>query len=396
MNLREILASAMKKNTSDIILTADRPPMLRINGSLEPDGTTPLNDDDLQSLIYSVINEEQKIEFETHSELDLAIEFPDSGRFRVNVFKQMGKIGAALRPIMSKIPTFESLMLPPVTSNFCSLPSGLICVTGPTGSGKSTTLAAMINYINTNRACHIITVEDPIEFVHIHKKSVIEQREVGKDTESYTAALKYVLRQCPDVILIGEMRDLETIAAAITIAETGHLVFATLHTQSASKTIDRIIDVFPPYQQQQIRAQLSTTLKGVISQVLLPRQDGSGRVAAREIMVVNAAISNLIREGKVFQIPTAIQTGNSLGMVTMDQSLQKLFNEGIISQEVFQTRSRSGAPSPQQQANLGNNSYGNASQSPAPRNVPSPYGSAPNPSFNGPSPFAGPSPFGIK
>ena len=396
MNLREILASAMKKNTSDIILTADRPPMLRINGSLEPDGTTPLNDDDLQSLIYSVINEEQKIEFETHSELDLAIEFLDSGRFRVNVFKQMGKIGAALRPIMSKIPTFESLMLPPVTSNFCSLPSGLICVTGPTGSGKSTTLAAMINYINTNRACHIITVEDPIEFVHIHKKSVIEQREVGKDTESYTAALKYVLRQCPDVILIGEMRDLETIAAAITIAETGHLVFATLHTQSASKTIDRIIDVFPPYQQQQIRAQLSTTLKGVISQVLLPRQDGSGRVAAREIMVVNAAISNLIREGKVFQIPTAIQTGNSLGMVTMDQSLQKLFNEGIISQEVFQTRSRSGAPSPQQQANLGNNSYGNASQSPAPRNVPSPYGSAPNPSFNGPSPFAGPSPFGIK
>lgn len=343
MTLQEILASAMTKNTSDVILTTGRPPMLRINGSLTPDGSTQLTEKDLQQLIYSVINEEQKAEFELHNELDLAIEFPDSGRFRVNVFRQMGNIGAALRPIMSRIPTLESLYLPQAAKDFCNLPSGLVLVTGPTGSGKSTSLAAMINHINLNRRCHIITVEDPIEFVHQHKLSVIEQREVGRDTETYTAALKYVLRQCPDVILIGEMRDLETIAAAITIAETGHLVFATLHTQSAAKTIDRIIDVFPPYQQQQIRAQLATTLKGVISQILLPKQDGSGRVAAREIMVVNSAISNLIREGKVYQIPTAIQTGTAIGMMSMDQSLAQLKNDGIISNEVYQTRARSGA-----------------------------------------------------
>ncbi len=341
MDLKQILASAMKKNTSDIILTDGRPPMLRINGSLRADEASQLNENDLESLLYSIMNDEQKAEFETHSELDLAIEFSDSGRFRVNVFKQMGKIGAAFRPIMSRIPTLESLYLPPITKEFCNLPSGLVCVTGPTGSGKSTTLAAMINHINLTRACHIITVEDPIEFVHSHKLSVIEQREVGKDTESYSSALKYILRQCPDVILIGEMRDLETIAAALTIAETGHLVFATLHTQSAAKTIDRIIDVFPPYQQQQIKAQLATTLKGVISQVLLPKQDGSGRIAAREIMVVNSAISNLIREGKVYQIPTAIQTGNALGMVSMEQSLQALKNNGTISNEVYQTRAKS-------------------------------------------------------
>lgn len=357
MDLRQILASAMTKNTSDIILTAGRPPMLRVNGSLTPDGTTQLTNKDVQQLVYSVISEEQKAEFEQHSELDLAIEFPDSGRFRVNVFRQMGSIGAALRPIMTHIPTLEALYLPQVVQDFCKLPSGLVCVTGPTGSGKSTTLAAMINYINTNRACHIITVEDPIEFVHQHKLSVIEQREVGRDTETYSAALKYVLRQCPDVILIGEMRDLETIAAAITIAETGHLVFATLHTQSAAKTIDRIIDVFPPYQQQQIRAQLATTLKGVISQNLLPKQDGSGRVAAREIMVVNSAIANLIREGKVYQIPTAIQTGTALGMISMDQSLAQLKNDGLISNEVYMTRATNKTAAAGQAASAGG-SYG--------------------------------------
>lgn len=366
MNIQQILASAMKKNTSDIILTVGRPPMLRINGSLTPDGSESLTDKDLESLIYSVINEEQKVEFEAHSELDLAIEFPDSGRFRVNVFRQQGRIGAALRPILSQIPTLESLGLPSIAQDFCNLSSGLVCVTGPTGSGKSTTLAAMINFINKNRACHIITVEDPIEFVHSHKLSVIEQREVGKDTETYSSALKYVLRQCPDVILIGEMRDLETIAAALTIAETGHLVFATLHTQSAAKTIDRIIDVFPPYQQQQIRAQLATTLKGVISQILLPKQDGSGRVAAREIMVVNSAISNLIREGKVYQIPTAIQTGGALGMISMELSLQNLKNDGIISNEVYQTRTRSGVGSPNTEtsntsSNKPTSSYGTTS-----------------------------------
>ncbi len=321
MELSAILALSMQRNASDIILTVGRPPMFRINGSLVPDTSAVLSSEDTEKLIFSVLNDSQVKEFNEKNELDLAVFFPDSGRFRVNVFRQQNFVGAAFRPILSKIPTFESLALSQTISNFCNMPSGLICVTGPTGSGKSTTLAAMINHINMHRQSHIITIEDPIEFVHSHIRSVIEQREVGKDTETYTTALKYVLRQCPDVILIGEMRDLETIAAAITIAETGHLVFATLHTQSAAKTIDRIIDVFPPYQQQQIRAQLASTLKGVVSQILLPRKDGMGRVAAREIMVVTPGISNLIREGKVFQIPTALQTGASVGMISMDQSL---------------------------------------------------------------------------
>ncbi|MCK9455690.1 MAG: Twitching mobility protein [bacterium ADurb.Bin157] len=338
MELSAILALSMQRNASDIILTVGRPPMFRINGSLVPDTSAVLSSEDTEKLIFSVLNDSQVKEFNEKNELDLAVFFPDSGRFRVNVFRQQNFVGAAFRPILSKIPTFESLALSQTISNFCNMPSGLICVTGPTGSGKSTTLAAMINHINMHRQSHIITIEDPIEFVHSHIRSVIEQREVGKDTETYTTALKYVLRQCPDVILIGEMRDLETIAAAITIAETGHLVFATLHTQSAAKTIDRIIDVFPPYQQQQIRAQLASTLKGVVSQILLPRKDGMGRVAAREIMVVTPGISNLIREGKVFQIPTALQTGASVGMISMDQSLLQLKNAGVISEEVYQTR----------------------------------------------------------
>ncbi|MDD3001435.1 MAG: type IV pilus twitching motility protein PilT [Candidatus Riflebacteria bacterium] len=338
MELSAILALSMQRNASDIILTVGRPPMFRINGSLVPDTSAVLSAQDTEKLIFSVLNDSQVKEYNEKNELDLAVYFEDSGRFRVNVFRQQNYVGAAFRPILSKIPTFESLGLSQTISNFCNMPSGLICVTGPTGSGKSTTLAAMINHINMHRQSHIITIEDPIEFVHSHIRSVIEQREVGKDTETYTTALKYVLRQCPDVILIGEMRDLETIAAAITIAETGHLVFATLHTQSAAKTIDRIIDVFPPYQQQQIRAQLASTLKGVISQVLLPRKDGMGRIAAREVMVVTPGISNLIREGKVFQIPTALQTGASVGMISMDQSLLQLKNAGVISDEVYQTR----------------------------------------------------------
>lgn len=344
MELARILAASMARNASDIILTAGRAPMIRVNGSLTPEGTAPLSPEDTETLISSILNQDQKAEFDKENELDLAIAFADAGRFRVNVFRQQGFVGAAFRPIMSRIPSIESLQLPMVVSQFCSMPSGLICVTGPTGSGKSTTLAAMINHINLTRSCHIVTVEDPIEFIHPHRLSVIEQREIGKDTLNYSTALKYVLRQCPDVILVGEMRDLETIAAALTIAETGHLVFSTLHTQSSAKTIDRIIDVFPPYQQQQIRAQLASTLRGVISQVLLPRQDGCGRIAAREIMVVTPAVSNLIREGKVFQIPTAIQTGSAVGMQSMDQSLSQLKMTGLISNEVFQARASKAAP----------------------------------------------------
>lgn len=338
MELSQLLAVAMTKNTSDIILTVGRAPMLRINGNLIAEGSTPLSAEDTEKLIFSILSPEQIAEFKDDNELDLAVAFADSGRFRVNVFRQQGHVGAAFRPIMTQIPTIESLQLPPVVSQFCSMPSGLICVTGPTGSGKSTTLAAMINHINRSRQCHIVTVEDPIEFVHPHQLSVVEQREIGKDTLNYSTALKYVLRQCPDIILVGEMRDLETIAAALTIAETGHLVFSTLHTQSSAKTIDRIIDVFPPYQQQQIRAQLASTLRGVISQVLLPRQDGRGRVAAREIMVVTPAIANLVREGKIYQLPTAIQTGSAVGMQSMDQSLNQLKMSGLISNEVFQSR----------------------------------------------------------
>lgn len=344
MELSQLLAAAMTRSASDIILTVGRAPMLRINGSMTPEGSAQLSAEDTEKLVFSILNAEQKAEFAKDNELDLAVAFKDSGRFRVNVFRQQGFVGAAFRPIMSQIPTIESLQLPAVAAQFCSMSSGLICVTGPTGSGKSTTLAAMINHINRSRSCHIVTVEDPIEFVHPHQMSVIEQREIGKDTDTYSSALKYVLRQCPDVILVGEMRDLETIAAALTIAETGHLVFSTLHTQSSAKTIDRIIDVFPPYQQQQIRAQLASTLRGVISQVLLPRQDGRGRVAAREIMVVTPAVSNLIREGKVFQIPTAIQTGSAVGMQTMDQSLTQLKMGGLISNEVYQARVSKAAP----------------------------------------------------
>jgi twitching motility protein PilT len=335
MDMLSLLTIAQKRGASDIIITVGRPPMFRVTGQLVPEGSDIVVPELSKRLVYSILNDEQRATFEEESELDLSISLKNVGRFRVNVFKQRGCVGAALRTIVSKIPTLQELDLPKSIINFCNLHSGLICVTGPTGSGKSTTLSAMINYINQNRKAHIITIEDPIEFVHPHINSVIEQREIGKDTNSYTKALKSILRQDPDVVLVGEMRDLETIAAALTIAETGHIVFSTLHTQSAAQTIDRIVDVFPPYQQQQIRTQLASTLKGVVSQLLLPRADGMGRVAAREIMVVNSAISNLIREGKTFQIPSAIQTGQNLGMVSMDKSLQNLKVTGKISNEVY-------------------------------------------------------------
>lgn len=322
---------ARSRNASDIILTVGRPPMFRINGCLTPVGANSLTEKDTKSLIFSILTNEQKEDFLNTNELDLALSYDKTGRFRANIFRQQGFVGAALRPIVSKIPSIESLGLPSVVSNFCSLRSGLVCVTGPTGCGKSTTLAAMIDHINRNRACHIVTVEDPIEFVHEHRLSVVQQREIGKDTENYSNALKYVLRQCPDVILVGEMRDLETISAVLTIAETGHLVFSTLHTHSAAKTVDRIIDVFPHSHQQQIRAQLASTLKGVVSQILLPRSDKRGRVAAREIMVVTPAISNLIRTSKVHQIQTAIQTGAAMGMQSMEQSVSSLNIAGHIS-----------------------------------------------------------------
>ena len=283
-----------------------------------------------QRLIYSLLTDSQKEKFEATSELDLSFGIKGVGRVRMNVFRQRGSVGAALRSIPQKILTFDDLHLPPVVLELMKLHKGLVLVTGPTGSGKSTTLASMINYLNENRSSHIVTIEDPIEYVHFHKKSIVNQREVGSDTTSFPAALKYVLRQDPDIILIGEMRDLETISAALTIAETGHLVFATLHTTDAASAVNRIIDVFPPYQQAQIRSQLSMVLQAVFAQQLLPLASGSGRTLSCEVLVVTPAIRNLIREMKIEQIYLTMQTGGKFGMQTMNQSLYELYQKRLI------------------------------------------------------------------
>jgi len=332
MDIAELLQYAVQYNASDLHITVGRPPMVRINGSLIPSGyETELTPDETKSLMYSILTDEQKAKFEEEHELDFSIGIPDISRFRVNLFMQKGSVAGVFRTIGSEIPTMEALGLTGPVVELARLPRGLVCVTGPTGCGKSTTLASMINLINQEREGHIVTIEDPIEFVHPHLRATVNQRELGSDTYSFPRALRSVLREDPDVILVGEMRDLETIAAALTLAETGHLVLSTLHTQDAAQTVDRIIDVFPPYQQEQIRVQLAATLKGVISQVLLPKADGSGRVAAREILVVTNAIAAIIREGKTHQVYSAIQTGTKEGMTTMEKSLAALYNEGVIT-----------------------------------------------------------------
>jgi twitching motility protein PilT len=289
-----------------------------------------------QQLIYSILTDEQKDRFEKEDELDISFGVEGVGRVRMNVFKQRGAVAAVLRTIPSHILTFDELGLPPVANDIVKLPKGLVLVTGPTGSGKSTTLASMIDWINSHEQSHIITVEDPIEFIHNHKMSVVNQREVGTDTKSFVNALKYVLREDPDVILVGEMRDLETISAALTIAETGHLVFATLHTPDAVQAVNRIIDVFPPGQQQQVRAQLSFVLQAVMCQQLLPKAYTSGRVLAIEVLMVNAAVRNLIREEKVHQIYSQIQTGQEYGMQTMNMALYELYRKQVVTHaEIF-------------------------------------------------------------
>jgi twitching motility protein PilT len=334
MDLAELLKHAVDSGASDLHLTAMRPPMVRISGKLIPGGfDTELTPDDTKALIYSILSDDQKAKFEEEHELDFSIGIPGISRFRVNVFMQRGCVSGVFRTIGENIPSCEELGLNETIQQLAMLPRGLVLVTGPTGSGKSTTLAAMINLVNQQRDGHIITIEDPIEFLHPHIRSTINQRELGSDTYSFPRALKAVLREDPNVILVGEMRDLETIAAALTLAETGHLVLSTLHTQDAASTVDRIIDVFPPYQQEQIRVMLSSTLKGVVSQVLLPRADGQGRVAAREIMVVTAGISAIIREAKTHQIYSAIQTGGSHGMCTMEKSLAELHHAELINDE---------------------------------------------------------------
>jgi twitching motility protein PilT len=321
------------KGGSDLHLSPGCPPLVRISGNLVPAASQQLNHDQYKALLYEVMTEAQRTTFEEHSDLDFAYEVADLGaRFRANIFCGRLGISAVFRIIPARILTAAELGLSPTVLLFTEYSKGLVLVTGPTGSGKSTTLAAMIDHVNRTRAEHILTIEDPIEFVHASHKSLVNQREVGRHTRSFATALRAALREDPDIILVGEMRDLETIELAITAAETGHLVFGTLHTSSAAKTVDRIINVFPTNQQEQIRAMLSESLKGVIAQQLVPTLDGR-RAAALEILLVNAAVSNLIREGKTFQIPSVIQTGRGNGMQLMDQALQELLKEGRISSE---------------------------------------------------------------
>ena len=333
LDLNYLLEQLVLQEGSDLHLRHGEPPLYRVNGRLVKTDNAPLNDNDLEALILSIMTPEQQKIFAEQLEYDMAYEIPGVARFRVNCFRQMKHIAAVMRTIPIKIKTIDELGLPAVFAQIAQLPRGLVLVTGPTGSGKSTTLAALIEYINQHSRRHIITIEDPIEFQHRDKKSIIEQREVGIDTHSYSEALRRIIRQNPDIILVGEMRDLETAAETITAAETGHLVFSTLHTIDAVQTVDRIIDVFPPAQQQQIRLQLSMTLEAVITETLLSRKDNPGRVPAFEIMVCTPAIRSAIRESKTHQIFTAIQTGARMGMITMDQYLKNLYRDGLIDRE---------------------------------------------------------------
>ena len=329
-----LLRTLVIKKASDLHLQADSPPIFRIHGELSVTDLAPLTSEEIEERFFnSILDEEQKETYKRTHHIDLSYSVPGVSRFRVNIFKQRGNVGAVIRVIPFEIPSIDELGLPPVIKELAAKPHGLILVTGPTGSGKSTTLAAIIDHINATRKDHIITIEDPIEFHFPNKECLINQREVGKDTESFATALKDALREDPDVILVGELRDLETISNAVTAAETGHLVFATLHTNDASQTIDRLVDVFPPHQQEQIRTQLASTLQGVIAQTLLRKKDGSGRVAAFEILVVDTAIKNLIKTGKTHQLYSAIQTGQEKGMQLLTQALKELCQKGIVSKE---------------------------------------------------------------
>ncbi len=334
ITLHQLLRVMIEKGSSDLHITTGSPPQLRIDGSLVPLKVAPLSPIETKQICYSVLTEEQKIIFEKKNELDLSFGVKNLARFRANIFMQRGAIAGAFRAIPFKILTFEELGLPPIIADIANTERGLVLVTGPTGSGKSTTLASIIDKINSETRQHILTIEDPIEYLHPHKQCLVNQREVGSDTFTFKDALKYVLRQDPDIVLVGELRDLETIEAAMTIAETGHLVFATLHTNTAVQAINRIIDVFSPHQQSQIRAQLSFTLQAVITQNLVPRSDAPGRALITEIMVPNAAIRNLIREDKIHQIYSIMQTGQGAsGMHTMNQSLFAAYTKRQISAE---------------------------------------------------------------
>jgi len=336
----ELLEIVLERGASDLHLTAGAPPTIRLHGDLIRLVDYPiLSPRALQGMIYAILPQKMRERLEGELELDMSYALPGKARFRVNVYYQRDSIGAAFRLIPYEIKTVESLGLPSVVTDLARYPRAFVVVTGPTGSGKSTSLAGMVDIVNRERSAHIMTVEDPIEFLHKHQQCIVNQREVGSDTHSFAQALKHVLRQDPDVILVGEMRDLETISTAITAAETGHLVFATLHTQDAPQTIDRIIDVFPPHQQQQVRVQLATTLQGIVTQQLLQTTDGRSRAVACEVLICTPAVRNLIREGKVHQIYSIMQAGGRFGMQTMDQALANLVKEGKISQQLAYERS---------------------------------------------------------
>lgn len=359
MEITDLLMATHKNKASDLHLSTGNPPIMRVHGDMLPLDMPSLTGDQIKSLIYSIMTEQQRSDYERDLEIDFSISFNDDMRFRVNTFNTIYGAAAVFRTIPTKILSLEELKAPEVLKKLCHLHKGLILVTGPTGSGKSTTLAAMVNYINQTMSKHILTVEDPVEFVHKSHKSLINQREVGASTQSFARALKSALREDPDVILVGEMRDLETIQLAMTAAETGHLVMGTLHTSSAAKTIDRIIDVFPADDKEMVRAMLSVSLEAVIAQTLLKKADGSGRVAAHEIMLGTSAIRNLIREAKVPQITSMIQMGTKIGMATMRDSLNRLYQSGVISSDTLRESLSTGtsedetsshAPTPQRRA----------------------------------------------
>jgi twitching motility protein PilT len=335
LHINDLLALVIEWRGSDLHLTATSPPVVRVNGDLKPIPDLPeLNGSQIRQMVYSILTQKQREKFENELELDTSYALPGKGRFRVNVFLQRDSVGCVMRAIPYEIVPFDNLGIPPAVKPWAFMPRGLVLVTGPTGSGKSTTLASLLDIVNRERAVHIMTVQDPIEFLHQHKRALINQREVGEDTHSFADALKHVLRQDPDVILVGEMRDLETISTALTAAETGHLVFATLHTQDAPQSIDRVIDVFPAHQQQQVRVQLAAALQGICTQQLLPTADGRGRAVACEVMVATPAIRNLIREGKVHQIYSMLQAGGRFGMVTTDMSLAQLVRNRTITLDI--------------------------------------------------------------
>jgi twitching motility protein PilT len=340
IDFADLLMEVVTRRASDLHLSAGAPPTVRVRGRLSAvEGYPTLDSTETREIVYSILSGDQRQRLETNWQLDFAYSIPGQARFRVNAYYQRGAIGAAFRLIPFDLTSIDALGLPQAVHDFIRKPRGFVLVTGPTGSGKSTSLAAMIDEINATREEHIMTIEDPIEFLHSHKKCLVNQRELGSDAQSFAEALKAALRQDPDVILVGEMRDLETISTALTAAETGHLVFATLHTQDTAQTVDRIIDVFPPEQQGQVRVQLSVALQGIMTQQLLPTADGSSRVAACEVLVPNPAVRNLIREGKTHQIYSVLQTGSAQGMQTMDAALMQLVRTGKISQSLAEERS---------------------------------------------------------